>query len=367
MKCDLTIRLFDEALEMTMNYRIKLRRSALAIAAASVVAAIGTAQAAGEEQAMSSVSAAAVHSSAGAGLTVEQRLREEMSVVVMDLIQSGAFGNTAPQQIAMDVDAPPQKVSNLGLLVDSKGDTGDGLHVLAVTPGGNAERMGVRAGDVLLALNGTSLTADNGAATLRRTVDTLPDGGRLDFNVRRDGHAQTMGGASASMYLPAMHLSIGNGTALASNSAAGSAAPSASPAAASPAQDNAYGTPLNNAEGCGRISAFDVAPRQQQLHAATLIAIDGVAPGPFGARAYPVKPGRHVVKVGERIESRYISFPQAQRNAPLYGGYKSVTVEVEPNTTYLIAARLNEDQRNNPINGAYWDPVMWKQVPETCR
>jgi hypothetical protein len=359
----------DEVSEMTMNNRIQMRRTlgrlALAIVAASFVAAVGSVQAAGEEQALSGVSAAAVHSSAGAGLTVEQRLREEMSVVVMDLIQSGAFGNTAPQQIAMDVDAPPQKVSNLGLLVDSKGDTGDGLHVLAVTPGGNAERMGLRAGDVLLALNGASLTADNGAATLRRTVDALPDGGRLDFNVRRDGHAQTMGGASASMYLPAMHLSIGSGTALASNSAAGS---SASPAAASPSQGgSSYSTASTGAEGCGRISAFDVAPRQQQLHAATLIAIDGVAPGPFGARAYSVKPGHHVVKVGERIESRYISFPQAQRNAPLYGGYKTVDVDVAPNTTYLIAARLNEDQRNNPTNGAYWDPVMWKEVPEVCR
>jgi len=367
MKCDLTSSYFDEALEMTMKYRIQMRRSALAIAAASLVAAIGTAQAAGEEQAVSSVSAAAVHSSAGAGLTVEQRLREEMSVVVMDLIQSGAFGNTAPQQIAMDVDAPPQKVSNLGLLVDSKGDTADGLHVLAVTPGGNAERMGLRAGDVLLALNGTQLTSADGSATLRRTVDTLPDGGRLDFNVRRDGRAQTVGGTSASMYLPAMHLSIGSGTALASNSQDTTSTPIVPPSGPTDTRPSAYGSPGDGAEGCGRISAFDVAPRQQQLHAATLIAIDGVTPGPFGARAYPVKPGRHTVKVGERIEARYISFPQAQRSAPLFGGYKSVTVDVEPNMTYFIAARLNDDQRNNPTDGAYWDPVMWKAVAEPCR
>ena len=355
---------------MIMNNRIQMRRApkrlALAIVAASFVAAIGSAQAAGEEQAVSGVSAAAVHSSAGAGLTVEARLREEMSVVVMDLIQSGAFGNTAPQQIAMDVDAPPQKVSNLGLLVDSKGDTADGLHVLAVTPGGNAERMGLRAGDVLLALNGTSLSADNGATTLRRTVDSLPDGGRLDFNVRRDGRAQTMGGASASMYLPAMHLSIGTGTALASNGQ-DTSTPISPPSGPSDKQGSAYGGPRSGEEGCGRISAFDVAPRQQQLHAATLIAIDGVTPGPFGARAYSVKPGPHTVKVGERIESRYISFPQAQRNAPLFGGYKTIDVVVEPNKTYLIAARLNDAERSNPTNGAYWDPVMWKEVAEVCR
>ena len=104
-----------------MEMNIQLRRKTIAAVAATLVAAVGSAQAAGEEQAVSGVSAAAVHATAGAGLPVEQRLREELSVVMMDLIQSGAFGNTSPQQIALDINAPPQKVSNLGLLVDSKG------------------------------------------------------------------------------------------------------------------------------------------------------------------------------------------------------------------------------------------------------
>lgn len=342
-----------------MNDRNQLRRTALALAAAGLVAAVGSAQAAGEEQALTGVSAAAVHSSAGAGLTVEQRLREELSVVMMDLIQSGAFGNTAPQKIALDIDAPPQKVSNLGLLVDSKGAASDGLHVLAVTPGGSAERMGLRAGDVLLALNGTSLASTDGATTLRHTVDALPDGGRLDFNVRRDGRTQTLGGASASMYLPAMHLSVGDGTALASNAGAD--------AAAGAQGGSTYGSSADTSQGCGRISVFDVAPRQQQLHAATLIAIDGHAPGPFGSKAYVVKPGPHVLKIGERIESRYLAFNSRQRNAQVGGGYKTLNIDVAPDTTYFVAARLNEDQRDNPAYGAYWDPVMWKEVPEACR
>src|SRR5882724_2845024 len=87
---------------MAMN--IQLRRTTIAVAAATLAAAVGSAQAAGEEQTISGVSAAAVHTTAGAGLPVEQRLREELSVVMMDLIQSGAFGNTAPQQIALDID-----------------------------------------------------------------------------------------------------------------------------------------------------------------------------------------------------------------------------------------------------------------------
>lgn len=347
---------------MAMN--ISLRRCTLATAVAVLVGTTGFARAAGEEQTASGVSAAAVHASAGAGLTVEQRLREELNVVMMDLIQSGAFGTTAPQQIAMDIDSPPQKVSNLGLLVDSK-DSADGLHVLAVTPGGNAERMGLRAGDVLLSLNGESLAEANGAASLRRTVDALPDGGRLDFSVRRDGRTQNMGGASASLYLPAMHLSIGSGTALASNAAAGGS--NAAPAGATAAQGSYSSMPANASSGCGRISDFDVAPSGQRLHKATIIAIDNHTPGPFGAKAYQVPAGTHVLKVGEHIPSRYFSFNDRQRNAQVGGGYKMLTVDVAPDTTYFVAARLNEDQRDNPAYGAYWDPVLWKQVPEDCR
>lgn len=345
---------------MATNNEIRLRRCVLAVLAASFAAAAGSTFAAGQEQAAIDVSTVAAHANATvAGLPVEQRLREELNVVMMDLIQSGAFGNTAPQQITIDIDSPPQKVSNLGLLVDSKGGAGDGLHVLAVTPGGNAERMGLRAGDVLLALNGTQLSSADGAATLRNTVDTLPDGGRLDFNVRRDGRATTIGGAATSMYLPAMHLSVGSGTALASNAGDSGARGSA---------PGSYGNgPADTSQGCGRINDFDVAPRGQGLHKATIIAIDNHAPGPHGSQSYQVSAGPHTLKIGENIEERYFSFNSRQRNSQVGGGYKTIEVNVAPDTTYLVAARLNENQRDNPANGAYWDPVVWKEVPETCR
>jgi hypothetical protein len=323
-----------------------------ALLASSLVAMASPAFAAGSGQVLARASAASAHSGAQAGLTVEQRLREELSAVMMDLIQTGAFGNTAPQQIALDVAAPAKKVSNLGLLVDSKRGAGDGLHVLAVTPGGNAERMGLRAGDVLVALNGASLATDDGAALLRRTVDSLPEGARLAFDVRRDGRTETIDGRSASVYLPAMHLSVGGGATLASN--AGGAAAADTPVAGS-------------IEGCGRISDFDVAPRGKGLHGARIITIDGQSPGPSGAKAYRVEAGRHVLKIAEKIESRYLSFNDRQRNATIGGGYKTLTIEVAPDTTYLVAARLNEDQRDNPANGAYWDPVVYQETPEICR
>ena len=42
------------------------------------------------------------------------------------------------------------------------------------------------------------------------------------------------------------------------------------------------------ASTCGRISVFDVAPRNQDLYRARLINLDGQSPGPSGSRSFRV-------------------------------------------------------------------------------
>ena len=335
-----------------MNSRFQqsiLHRTLLASAFATALSAFGTAHAGDALPLAAGASAVAAH--AGTGVNVEQRVREELRAAMTGLIESGAFGNPPPQQISLDVDSPAQRVSNLGVLVDSAQARGDGVHVLAVTPGGAAERMGLRAGDVLVGVNGNSLADAAAAASLRQTIDALPDGSTLAFDVRRDGAPRAVSGKLAGVYLPAMHLSVGNGVALAS--------------AASGATSGEREVAM---QGCGRISDFDVAPRQDHLHAAKIISIDGITPGPTGTRAFRVTAGTHTVKVGEQIESRYLSFNDQQRNGGVSSArYKTLSVDVAPDTTTLIAARLNEDQRSNPQGGAYWDPVAWKQTTESCR
>jgi hypothetical protein len=132
--------------------------------------------------------------------------------------------------------------------------------------------------------------------------------------------------------------------------------------AAAPAADP------GSAQGCGRISDFDVAPRQKSLHAAKIIAIDGAVPGPQGSRSYRVSAGAHTLTIGERIESRYLSMNDIARNTGSTP-YKKLVVDVPPNTLTLIAARLNEDNNRGGKwqNGAYWDPVAWQQTAENCR
>lgn len=283
---------------------------------------------------------------AGTNAAVEQRLREELRALMTEMVESGAFGDRSAKDIALVIDSPAQRVSNLGLLVDSARDSRDGLHVLGVTPGGGAERIGLRAADVVVALNGTRLAGVGSAATLlRHTVDGLPNGSSLSFEVKRDGHVQTLSGKLSSVELPAMRLTVGNG--------GGTAAAVDPPAPGS-------------ISGCGRISDFDVAPRQQQLHAAKIISVDDAMPGPTGSKSYQVPAGRHVLKIAEQIEPRYLAFNDRLRNSGPGSRYKTLEVEVEPNSTLFVAARLNEDKRNEWRDGAYWEPVVWRTSPESC-
>jgi hypothetical protein len=285
----------------------------------------------------------------GPSPAVEQRLREELRALMAELVESGAFGDRSAQEISLAVDAPAQRVSNLGLLVDSAHAGDDGLHVLAVTPGGSAERMGLRAGDVLVALNGARLAGVAGAATLlRRQVDELPNGGALVFEAKRDSRAQTFSGKLSSVELPAMRLTLG--------AAAASPAKAGSPPA----------PPIAAAQGCGRLSDFDVAPRQQHLHGAKILSVDGEVPGPSGSKSYVVPAGHHVLKIAEQIESRYLAFNDRLRNTGPEPRHKTLEIDVEPNTTLFVAARLDEARRNEWRDGAYWEPVVWRTTQETC-
>src|SRR5262249_1856247 len=88
----------------------------------------------------------------------EQRLREDMQMLLSHMAASGALGQH-PEDMRLHLQQPAQRVSDLGVLVDSTSAerARDGLRVVGTTPGGTGERLGLRPGDVLVAVNGTSL------------------------------------------------------------------------------------------------------------------------------------------------------------------------------------------------------------------
>lgn len=292
-----------------------------------------------------------------------QRVRQDMQATLSNLGSSGALGQH-PDQVAVSVDEPARRVTSLGALVDSTSGqrARDGLRVLGATPGSNADRIGLRPGDVIVAVNGTSLrdlgNDEHGralaATTLKTVVDALPDNATLQLAVVRGGNALTLSGPVETVYLPAMHVELGGAVASTDVRTAGSLAAAA---AATPAAATA-------AEGCGRISMFDVAPRGEHLYGVRIILLDGKTPGPLGTPSFRVSAGEHHLLIAENIPTQVLGVGEMatfrrQTN-------KALTVDVKPGTTAMLAAQLHLDKTTQLASGGYWDPVVWKEIAETC-
>jgi hypothetical protein len=288
-----------------------------------------------------------------ASSATEQRLRQDVQQMLSRLAASGALGQH-PDQIALRLDQPAQRVTNLGILVDSTSAerARDGLRVLGATPGSTGEHLGLRPGDVIVSVNNTSLRslgadADGralAAATLKSTVEALPDAAPLRLDVLRDGETLAMNAPLESVTLPALRMELGAAALAGADSGTANRAPSTG--------------------GCGRISTFDVASRGDRQYHARIILLDGVTPGPSGGEVYRVPAGDHKLLVAENIPTRQMGFSEIasmRRNTS-----KELIVSVKPDTTSMVAAQFHPDKGGDLAHGTYWDPVVWREVPESC-
>ena len=85
----------------------------------------------------------------------------------------------------------------LGITIgsDDNGDPAEGVVILGISPGGAAEEAGLRAGDVITAVNDESLTAATSRESNARLLDFMQgveDGDELMIEYLRNGKAQTV-------------------------------------------------------------------------------------------------------------------------------------------------------------------------------
>lgn len=286
---------------------------------------------------------------AGAADSPTALLEEEVREALLRLARAGALpGDEGP----VVIERPAERVTDLGLLVDR--DSNDGLLVLGTTPGGNAERLGLRAGDRLLAANEVDLRGPGGSARMREVLgDLVRTDGRLELQVLRNGQEERLAGVVETVLLPALRIELETAV----RTRVGT-------------DDTAGDPPLppDPESRCGRISIEQQTPRNRDVFPALLLSVDGRLPGPSDNTRFRLTPGRHVLLVTETIDSeQFSSIANMQRTRRGEGGYRELEIEIQPGVTYYLGAMLRRDRGNRVASGEYWEPVIWKMHPERCR
>lgn len=286
----------------------------------------------------------------------QQRVQEEVQSALLRLVEAGEI---APEQLAtLRLDAPASRTPVFGAIIDARfrpDSDRSGLPVAAVTPGGSADGIGLRAGDRIVAVNEASLLglgadAAGRAVAMQRLRDALvADADALSLRVLRDGGTLDLRGSVRMVSLPAYRLELGNAIAGATYAAGA-------------------GGSGDGVSRCGRISVFDAVPRGKQMYPAVLIAIDGETPGPTSSDVFRVEPGRRRLTVAEAIDSvQFSNQQQTIRNRPARDRYKDFYVDVQPGVTYRLGVQLVVENRNRIRDNSYWEPIIWSEAAETCR
>ena len=118
-----------------------------------------------------------------------ERQLEEAARRIAELSQKNLPRIVEVQRKAVDMMGRPR----LGVTVGGNEGEGpvEGVNVLGVSPGSAADDAGLRAGDVITAVNGESMSAEDGAKANRRLLDLMMDvdeGDKLSVEYLRDGN-----------------------------------------------------------------------------------------------------------------------------------------------------------------------------------
>lgn len=219
-------------------------------------------------------------------------------------------------------------LSDLGVVVDVRRVGVDGLLVLAVTPGGPGERMGLRPGDRIVAANGRRL-AEGGRPSEALAAALAEPGRRLRLEIVRDGRPLVLEGDA--------------------------------------------GATADARPGCGYVRTDGPHPRSREnVFPVYVVGIDGEPALPLDASHHRLDAGPHVLVVRERVDDdRFtpLGLDERARQRARHGTRldKVLIVDVEPDTTYAIGAKTSRPIPVRAIaDNSYWEPVVWRTAPERC-
>jgi len=221
---------------------------------------------------------------------------------------------------------------DLGAVLAKRGD--GGLTVMAVTPGGGAERLKLRAGDRILSINGISLDTLTPTSTVQQVL--AAGGSTVRLEVARGGLTFAADDRVRAFTQSAAVVAF---------------------------------------QGCGYVSNQGPTPSlSENIHPVAITKIAGASTPLYPVNRHRLEAGRQVLVVAEGIPlTRFSSIQLIQRRRMLRQldtrAYKVLIVDVEPGMKYHVGAQFLPDRmgRQDILDNEYWRPVVWKEVPEPCR
>jgi S1-C subfamily serine protease len=119
---------------------------------------------------------------------LEERIRQQLNRPQPDRAPALPFSD--PSGPVQPPAAKPSSESGyLGVIADDRDDGGPGVRILEVTPGGPAERAGLRPGDLITGLGGVKIQQLSEMATI---VQHVPADGVLEFEILREDQPRTI-------------------------------------------------------------------------------------------------------------------------------------------------------------------------------
>lgn len=252
----------------------------------------------------------------------EQDAREQARAAA--IAASKAFGT----QEQVTLEEPSRSYFDWGAILQPNGE------VVSVRNDSVAAEMGIQTGDQLTHVDGTAIDTNNLGNTLA-LFEPIAHGQHFTVRVDRSGQVLELTGTAQATVIPGWKLEV---------------------------TTDVTESPLTSADtnSCGRISVFQTPPFTRDLHPAFINTVDGENIR-LRNPSFKVAAQQHRIGVHELISDRSL------RRSNTMEKEKYLTIEVEPNKTYHIAAHFIRQNRYDRFDGGYWEPVIWKVTEQSCK
>jgi len=119
---------------------------------------------------------------------------------------------------------------------------------------------------------------------------------------------------------------------------------------------------------CGYVSAAAKPPQSDSLYPAAIRRIDGKDLPTRALSRYPLSVGKHSLSIQELVADTPRGYTALRKlgNKEVAVVYKIIEIDVAPNMSYQIGAKLDKSKIDPKRPNDFWEPVVWKTLEQGC-